>query len=327
MTTTTTQFNAEYRAALALNNMATTLLEKKCFDAALCTFGDSLLMMQRAFVPPEQIQKQRENRKRRARRSSSSSSSSSTQGAGTLDPKSSSSSSSSSSSFSYEQVVQAASRRYAQALKQQDQVRSSSIYKNTYLVVESSEIDKAQQPKVCEVTSIEDDDIPSLRAAMRYGPSSTLAFPIRIMTSSSSSCDNAEDEMVELTKQFGILLYNHGLASFLVSTAQQPRHLKRSQSSLQAAETTFLSALHMANQGGEQDTTLTRLLMALSLTVLSVVFQDQGKPVKVREAQQAVSSLCSTVDEHEPESSWVFGCVNGAGGGSNPSLCTAARAA
>ncbi|KAL7561333.1 hypothetical protein ACA910_018528 [Epithemia clementina (nom. ined.)] len=48
-----------YREALALNNMAVTLMQNGCFEQASSTLSDSLALMQTAFVPQEQIKKRR----------------------------------------------------------------------------------------------------------------------------------------------------------------------------------------------------------------------------------------------------------------------------
>jgi hypothetical protein len=42
----------EYRAAIALNNIGVTLLERRCFKQALATLQDAVVLMKIAFLPP-----------------------------------------------------------------------------------------------------------------------------------------------------------------------------------------------------------------------------------------------------------------------------------
>ena len=235
--TMSTNPNHEYRAALALNNMAATLIQRGCYGVAMTTLCDSLTMMQLAFVPDSK-------------------------------PR---------CGKSQHNIFQAASSRYALALK----VRSIFLGH-------------------LEADPIDDDDVDRLRGAVRYGPSSTIAFPIKI---GAPSCDESEPH--EITKQFGIILYNHGLAAFLLSLEspkeKTSRHLKRSLKSLKMAKTSYDSL-----ENGEDLSGI--LLTALTLNVMSLIFQSQDLVLKVEETQRAVSLLCSSIDQDHVAATLIHRC-------------------
>ncbi|KAL7560568.1 hypothetical protein ACA910_001434 [Epithemia clementina (nom. ined.)] len=223
--------NHQYRAALALNNMATILMQRGCHGSALSTLRDSLTMIRVAFVPVVD--------------------------ATTTKPE-----------FCHRTMLRDACKRLSRSIKS-----------------------KSQSFSMVEANPIDDDDVASLRSAVTYGPSSVVAFPIRI---SAASC--VELETREITKQFSIILYNHGLASFLVSLEssrlKSRKHMKRSQKSLKMAGTALTT---LSDQGGEDISVL--LLTALALNVTSAIFQSQNLTCYVEETQRAVSTLCSTVDD------------------------------
>ncbi|KAL7580623.1 hypothetical protein ACA910_002139 [Epithemia clementina (nom. ined.)] len=343
--------NHSYRAALALNNMATTLMEQGCLVPALQTMGDSLTMMQLAFVP---------------------------QSASAVDAAATTTATTTRTSKSPEAIVQAATQRYSRTMtkkrktlkqQQQQQQQQESRSSSTYSFTSSYSLVKA--------TPLDDNnnDTSELRCAVEYGPSHLVVFPIR---TSGLVCD--ERDTHEITKQFGIILYNLGLANLLVSLQEkennqknhnnhchsQPHHQQQQQLQLQKqkqkqkkkheralkflrmAKSTFVSLLNdrcetdvennndsHINNGPEQESLedpILLLLAALTLNVMCIIFQSQSLSLSSSslpssssssfssspaeggegeqdsvvvyyqqfwEAQQAVSCLCSSVDEME----------------------------
>lgn len=64
-----------------------------------------------------------------------------------------------------------------------------------------------------EVRPLGDNDIPELRAAVNYGPSSSVVFLVRI--SGFPCCETIDVEAQKITKHLGIILYNQAMAHFL----------------------------------------------------------------------------------------------------------------
>ncbi|KAL7572981.1 hypothetical protein ACA910_007479 [Epithemia clementina (nom. ined.)] len=306
----------QYRAAIALNNMATTLMRKGYFEMALSTLCDALKIIQKTAPSKDEDgthatttrSEQREvGRKRRRRRRSA-------------------------SRTSPETIFDAASKRFSRVFHPTTVL---SLSKGATIL---SEI---------EVDVLDDNDISGLQAAVRYGQSFAVVFPVRIVSYASWSwaAGRTHDEFVStsrnvLAKQLGIILYNHGLAAFLVVrlrtttteqhflwppslssvlasgathdvslTGQRRRYMKNSQTSLRMAETTFSSSLLVQRQqdetdhshclstgtiGSEQEYSVI-LLVAMTLQLQSSVFYVQGRTFEAHEAQDTVSLLFATI--------------------------------
>lgn len=185
-----------------------------------------------------------------------------------------------------------ASKRYSRALK-------SSVMSKSVMV---------------EIEPLDDNDIPDLRAAVNYGPSSVVVFPVRI--SGFSCCENNVVESQELTKQLGIILYNLAVAKFLLSNnitnnhkSPKKEYSKASvRKSLQMAQSSLSAAIKHDNKYcGDDDgfgptaiaDSSVLLVMALTLNVSSSIFQSESLTGGSVEAQRAVSCICSDVDEQE----------------------------
>ena len=309
----------DYRAALALNNMAVVLIQKGTFREAMHTLRDSLTLLQRAFQPssPEASRGQRRStatscRRRRRRKEPQDTTTK------TKYPKKNDDNDNNKCLF------EAACQRYSKVLLPQG--TSSASNKNT------------DHQDALEVTVVEDNELFSLLSAAMYGPSSTLWFPIRI-TSFSATCGTHNNDMLlldplEVTKQFGILLYNHGLATLLVAQTTPPttlksaacskstkQYIRKSHKSLRMAQTCLVSSLTTSttttllatNQHGplagsasksldsfmdqNQDDGSVLLVTALTLNVQSLILESRHQSNKVQDAQRIVSNLCASVDQ------------------------------
>ena len=310
------------RAALALNNMAVVLIQKGTFREAMHTLRDSLTLLQRAFQPssPEASRGQRRStatscRRRRRRKEPQDTTTK------TKYPKKNDDNDNNKCLF------EAACQRYSKVLLPQG--TSSASNKNT------------DHQDALEVTVVEDNELSSLLSAALYGPSSTLWFPIRI-TSFSATCGTNNNDMLlldplEVTKQFGILLYNHGLATLLVAQTTPPttlksaacskstkQYIRKSHKSLRMAQTCLVSSLTTSttttllatNQNGplagssaskrlgsfmgqNQDDGSVLLVTALTLNVQSLILESRQQTCKVQDAQQIVSNLCASVDQQQ----------------------------
>ncbi|KAL7572976.1 hypothetical protein ACA910_007476 [Epithemia clementina (nom. ined.)] len=322
----------QYRAAIALNNMATTLMQKGCYEAASRTLSDSLKLIQ---MTNKEGEAEQGNDNDCARTTSGKRARSQARKSGCFTDR------------SPREIFQSASRRFSHHAFQRHSIAPP--------VLRSSR-KRTTTTTVVEVNPIDDDDIAGLQAAVRYGQSSAMVFPVRIVSFaswSSSSCVVAAgencmgDDTVAattkdiLTKQLGIILYNHGLAAFLVSMSSESssttnmsttieqgnvlslannkmnrKYSKHSQKSLNMAETTFSLSLKLAGhqqqqqqqhhhwQGPhrhqlettEQDYSII-LLIALTLNVEGSIFHAQGLTFHAKEAQHTASLLFSTFEK------------------------------
>ena len=221
-----------YRTALALNNMAVTLMKKHCFELALKTINDSILLMKSAFH---------------------------SEAMGTHP----------------NDTFAAAYRRCSHALTMPDRGYMSGDV---------------------EVHVLDDEDYETLRSSVNYGPTSSIAFVVRI--SETLTCQSTGDSL-DIAQQLGILVYNHGVASLLLSRhrseGKSGKYLQKSSKSLRMADCTFSSILK--NQEQDQQCPAIVLLLALTLNCLTIVLARQQLPFQAKEAQHAVSVLCSSVED------------------------------
>ena len=317
--------NHSYRAAVSLNNMAVTLLERGHYETALRTLNDCLTLMRIAFVamgPSSSLEQQEPQPELQH-----------------SEPQEPQHQEPQQQPQDYKTIYSSASKRYIQTLyQQQPHPESVGDHRNPH----------SSRKSCAEVQGLDDQDetIPTLRAAVQYGPTSSLLFPIRLArhggggTCGCQSCAGAgscqQQSGAEITQQFGIMLYNHGLAQWLVAqhhhhhqTKKQEKYLDRCLRSMRMAKKTFLSALYSAGEqeqqqpsfqdhtdwnspssetsssgGGGGDNVLVLLFLGLTLHVMTVVFQSRQSQqqyyrFKVQEAQLAVQSLCETVNELE----------------------------
>ena len=223
-TTTSTSFswplekppvNEFYRTALVLNNQAVTWMQNGQFGPAMRIMCECLSNMQRAFVttssssthnktlkqkkttrrtalhPHEQYPRS----KRKSKNHQNKNHKNKTAAIGGLP----------------ETLPSSSSRTHVVERTTSKDHPDQKIKKNSHETI-------APAPTVImDVEPIEDTDIGRLLAMARYGPTTSMASPIRIV--GAASCDETD----EIQKHFGIMLYNHGLASFLVSTTIRPK--------------------------------------------------------------------------------------------------------
>ena len=166
---------------------------------------------------------------------------------------------------------------------------------------------------VVDVTIVEDADWCALRRAAVYGPSTSVVFAVRI----------SEENFESITQHFGVLLYNHGLAAFLLnrqilleqedknskasSSSKKARsYLAKAQASWQMADRTLDSVLQTTNDEDDDDTSAAGdtsnqvqiiLLSALVLHALSVVYRQQKNLIQAHEAQALGHALCQDLED------------------------------
>ena len=165
---------------------------------------------------------------------------------------------------------------------------------------------------VADVTIVEDADWCALRRAAVYGPSTSVVFAVRI----------SEENFESITQHFGVLLYNHGLAAFLLnrqlllekqdknsnasSSSKKARsYLAKAQASWQMAHRTLDSVLQTTTEEEEDDTSAADtsnqvqiiLLSALVLHALSMVYRQQKNLAQAREAQALGHALCQDLED------------------------------
>ena len=325
--------NHSYRAAVSLNNMAVTLLERGHYETALRTLSDCLTLMRIAFVamgPSSSLEQQEPQPELQH-----------------SEPQEPQHQERQQQQQDYKTIYSSASKRYIQTLyQQQPHPECVGDHRNPHSSRKSKTLKSSFHSVLpcVEVQGLDDQDetIPTLRAAVQYGPTSSLLFPIRLArhgggaTCCCQSCAGAgscQQSGAEITQQFGIMLYNHGVAQWLVAqqqhhqTKKQEKYLDRCLRSMRMAKKTFLSALYSAaeqeqqepqpfqdhhdwdspsetSSGGGGDNVLVLLFLGLTLHVMTVVFQSRQSQqqyyrFKVQEAQLAVQSLCETVNELE----------------------------
>ncbi|KAL7569828.1 hypothetical protein ACA910_008839 [Epithemia clementina (nom. ined.)] len=180
------------RAAVALNNLATALLELGYFELASHTLHDGVAMMKLAFSNPKHTTavvaaKDAEPHQQPSKHQESS------------------------PTTSPERGLCRAYRRYARALAKRQQRCCTTASRRAVL---------PQSQRQHEVQVLDSDNIQGLKHAVHYGPSASVVFPIRIVSSStpwtsSGGCNDVDEEATsELTTNLGILLFNHGLANY-----------------------------------------------------------------------------------------------------------------
>ena len=158
---------------------------------------------------------------------------------------------------------------------------------------------------VADVTIVEDADWCALRGAAVYGPSTSVVFAVRI----------SEENLESITQHFGVLLYNHGMAAFLLNRQlvlkqhdkkKARSYLAKAQASWQMADRTLDSVLQTTNDEDDDDTSAAGdtsnqvqiiLLSALVLHALSVVYRQQKNLIQAHEAQALGHALCQDLED------------------------------
>ena len=158
-----------------------------------------------------------------------------------------------------------------------------------------------------QVSIVEDEDFTALRAAAIYGPSPSMVFPIRIAGFSTET-------PAEMGKHYSTLLYNHGLASLLVSnhfwhmndSLSSNRFLQPALEALRMTEVMTQDILSSSSEDMEDDLELSVILIsAMSLNCLSVVYHRMGYADQCAEAHRMVAILCQDVDDETFSAAWM----------------------
>ncbi|KAL7561489.1 hypothetical protein ACA910_016288 [Epithemia clementina (nom. ined.)] len=240
-----------YRAALALNNMAISLLESGCFELAAKTLSDGVTMMKLAFLTPKddtndgplpavaychEADKQEQSEQDREQQDEPADQQKQEQKHILKAP---------------ERILHYASKRYSRALRRRHRCSPQTSPKAASTRRQSSS-DRLVQPDVQVVDAAHFMD---LWHAVHYGPSSSVLFPIHI--SETNRGEKQQDTCQEVVKNFGILLFNLGLANYLVSAnattknegksdcccKNSNKYLVRAKTSLRMAQKTFLKSI------------------------------------------------------------------------------------
>jgi hypothetical protein len=196
------------RAALALNNMGVSLLCKGSFSSALKTFKDSLAVVK---IMEQDEDKDEDNATRRSGSRRRLDNNNATTGT--------------SSTVVVQSMVQRASARLATKCipKKQQSSKKGSPRRSAYAYYHST----------VDIVALDDTDIAAIRSAIRYGPSVSMAFPIRCTflehhqqeqgqqqrsrSGTCSSSSHSRDDSSSLQHQYyaAMIGYNHGLAHLL----------------------------------------------------------------------------------------------------------------
>jgi hypothetical protein len=81
---------------------------------------------------------------------------------------------------------------------------------------------KTSSPMSIHTVVYGEQDLATMIAAMQYGPSSSLIYPVRMETLHTDDDDNENNTMLAAQISASIILYNYGLAHYCMST-QSPR--------------------------------------------------------------------------------------------------------
>mmetsp|Transcript_37801 Transcript_37801/g.78478 ORF Transcript_37801/g.78478 Transcript_37801/m.78478 type:complete len:264 (-) Transcript_37801:2102-2893(-) len=168
-----------------------------------------------------------------------------------------------------------------------------------------------------DVTALDEDDYISMKAAVAHGNRARQFFPIRIREIPSDGASSTE-----ATRQFGIILYNHGLMQLLAAVhatcpTKRERWLAGAIKSLQMSQQTYSRLLFDTNDqtmGGEdgQDDCCSGndvpslLLFTLTLNCSTHVFLAQNSQQKVQEVQEAMRTLQEQMVEDSHQSVGLF---------------------
>ena len=276
------QLSPAYRAALALNNMAISLLERGDYQDATKALGDSLTLLKLSFHP----------------------------------------------AASHHDEQQGAVDNWKR-LNHQTKVSQEKLHATEQRLAESFRFGRNLSHHQGQIHPLEEEDFAIMRSAIMIGSSHGQFYPVRVRDSqfSTSTC-YAEDSscwsqsQMDAERQFGIVLYNHGLAHLLrflreeqsspyrhslaVNKTLSPDRLHNRSLTLAYRSLTLSHLSHSRCWGHEEqqgqgnnvsEVFPSILLSALALNSLCEVLKIQHHFPKASEALEAALGLCSMVDE------------------------------
>lgn len=148
-----------------------------------------------------------------------------------------------------------------------------------------------------EVHVVEEEDFEAVRAAANYGPSLSVAFPVRI----SGFTQNTRHINAEDAKNYLTILHNLGLAYFLASKRRQDgetnNYLRYALEKLHMAEVLSEDILSSELEMEDNDEVSIILTSAMVLNCLSAVYNRLGSYDQSVEALRMGAILCSEVED------------------------------
>mmetsp|Transcript_16058 Transcript_16058/g.44198 ORF Transcript_16058/g.44198 Transcript_16058/m.44198 type:complete len:315 (-) Transcript_16058:64-1008(-) len=281
-----------YRTALALNNVSVSLLHNGCPQEALKTSSDALSILQKTLKSNHSA-----DGTARAQKAAE----------------------------KHQQVLCQATQQQPQ---QQDPPPQDDKTTEARCRTQASSQKKSRMSFFCsglEVNELDDDDISSAKYIARYGPSTTIFFPIRICES--LSVDDQDDiiQQSEIARHLGIILYNNGLLRYIVAIHHESKETEKaallsdSIKSLSFASRAFFRGMENTNNADkdvvrysaasfldlQMDDIPCLLLSIITLNCLSQVFRTVRKGQKAENAQQSASDLLAAFLVHEEKSRHV----------------------
>jgi tetratricopeptide (TPR) repeat protein len=151
-----------------------------------------------------------------------------------------------------------------------------------------------------EVNSFDDDEFDVMKDSLRYGPSASMFFPVRVAIS------DMDIESRNIDVESAMLLYNFGIAHLCMSRVAIKASHKLQEGALRLfdlSRSILSSQYHKCEDSMQQ----TRILL-LSASVMNNIVQvlnEQGnieQAVEVFSALQNLSSAVEQLEEDEPES-------------------------
>ena len=261
----------DYRTAMALNNMAISLLHVGHYAEALRTCSEGLQTMQSIFMPnnlssnnntdcPSSTKPNVSERLKRAR-------------ARLLQHT--------------QQTSQASSER---THKKHPQDSSNNNNNN------NTPSTTARPRRQMDIHEFEDDEYVAIRNVAMYGPSSTVAFPVRLRESVTLN-----GTPLEIAFHVGLMLYNQGVLNIMAASntttkKKKDAHMSAAARSLEMAQKTFGLCMERAEEGRGRDDLPCILFAAITLNCLSLVFRSMNEKSKAVAAQKDVMDLFERFD-------------------------------
>jgi hypothetical protein len=144
------------------------------------------------------------------------------------------------------------------------------------------------------VTAVDSNDIESLkRASLSEEASSPMAFFAVLVC---DPCSSSSEDRIDFDRESGIILYNYGLACYLLSALAQSDHLKSdSVGSLLLSHTTFTNILLECEDATDDLESVFLAMLVLSCS--GKVFRARNELANATEAEEAADTLLSAVQE------------------------------
>ena len=248
---------------MALNNMAISLLHVGHYAEALRTCSEGLQTMQSIFMP------------------NNLSSNNNTDCPSSTKPNVS-------------ERLKRARARLLQHAQQTNQATSERTHKNH--PQESNNTPTPTKRRQMDIHEFEDDEYVAIRNVAMYGPSSTVAFPVRLRESVTLN-----GTPLEIAFHVGLMLYNQGVLNIMAASntttkKKKDAHMSAAARSLEMAQKTFGLCMERAEEGRGRDDLPCILFAAITLNCLSLVFRSMNEKSKAVAAQKDVMDLFARFD-------------------------------